>query len=156
MSALPQVLIRDMGFDDVGAVVALERDAYPFPWSEGIFRDCLRVGYYCCVMELDDVPIGYAILTSGAGEAHVLNLCVDRRYRCRGLGGALLDHLLEFARGLAVEDVLLEVRPSNTVAVRLYHSRGFVQVGIRRGYYQAHGGREDAVVLRRRLRPSRG
>lgn len=155
MSSLPQILIRDMGFDDVAAVIAVERAAYPFPWSEGIFRDCLRVGYYCCVIELDGVLIGHAVMASGAGEAHVLNLCVDQRYRCRGIGGAVLEHLMEFARSVGASDVFLEVRPSNTTAVRLYHSHGFSQVGIRRGYYQAVDGREDAVVLGRHLGPSR-
>ncbi len=151
MSALPEILIRDMGFDDVDAVVALERASYPFPWSEGIFRDCLRVGYYCCVVELDHLLIGHAAMSSGAGEAHVLNLCVDERYRCRGIGGALLEHLLEFAQSVGASDVYLEVRPSNTAAVRLYQSQGFTQIGIRKGYYQAVGGREDAVVLRRKM-----
>ncbi|MGC4027511.1 MAG: ribosomal protein S18-alanine N-acetyltransferase [Steroidobacteraceae bacterium] len=155
MSALPEILIRDMGFDDVDAVVALERASYAFPWSEGIFRDCLRVGYYCCIVELDHLIIGYAVMSSGAGEAHVLNLCMDQRYRCRGIGGALLAHLLEFAKSTGAEDVYLEVRPSNTVAVRLYQSRGFAQIGIRKGYYQAVDGREDAVVLRKRLGKSR-
>lgn len=151
MTELPQILIRDMGFDDVADVVALENQSYPFPWSEGIFRDCLRVGYYSCVVELDHVLMGYAVMSSGAGEAHVLNLCVAERYRCRGVGGALLAHLLEFAKSLGVSDVFLEVRPSNAAAIRLYQSQGFTQLGIRKGYYQAVGGREDAVVLRRRL-----
>ena len=151
MSQVPEILIRDMGFDDVAAVAALEHQSYPFPWSDGIFRDCLRVGYYCCVVELDHVLIGYAVMSSGAGEAHVLNLCVAEAWRGRGIGGNLLAHLLEFARGIGVREVFLEVRPSNTGAIRLYQSQGFTQIGVRRGYYQAVGGREDAVVLRRQL-----
>jgi [ribosomal protein S18]-alanine N-acetyltransferase len=152
---LPEILIRDMGFDDVAPVLVLEQQAYSFPWSDGIFRDCLRVGYYCCVVELDHLVIGYAIMSSGAGEAHVLNLCIAADYRGRGIGSSLLGHLLEFAKGLGVVDVFLEVRPSNTAAIRLYQSEGFSQVGVRRGYYQAVGGREDAVVLRRKLGKSR-
>jgi [ribosomal protein S18]-alanine N-acetyltransferase len=140
-----------MDFDDVAAVAAIETQAYAFPWSEAIFRDCLRARYYCCVVELDHIRIGYAILSMGAGEAHVLNLCVAEAWRCRGIGRALLEHLLEFAKGLNVTDVFLEVRPSNTTAIRLYQSRGFSQIGVRRGYYQAENGREDAVVLRRVL-----
>jgi [ribosomal protein S18]-alanine N-acetyltransferase len=149
--ATPEILIRDMDFDDVAAVAAIEAESYAFPWSEAIFRDCLRARYYCCVVELDHIRIGYAILSTGAGEAHVLNLCVGVAYRCRGIGRALLEHLLEFAKGLEVTEVFLEVRPSNTTAIRLYQARGFVQIGVRRGYYQAVGGREDAVVLRRVL-----
>ena len=151
MSALPEILIRDMHQGDVATVAALEVKSYPFPWTEGIFRDCLRAGYYCCVAELDHVCIGYAIMSTGAGEAHVLNICVAEVFRCRGVGSSLLEHLLEFAKGLGVTDVFLEVRPSNTVAIRLYQSRGFAQIGVRRGYYQAVGGREDAVVLRKAL-----
>jgi ribosomal-protein-alanine N-acetyltransferase len=152
----PQILIRDMGFDDVAMVAQLERRSYAFPWSDAIFRDCLRAGYYCCVVQLDHIVMGYAIMSSGAGEAHVLNLCVAQDYRCRGIGTQLLGHVLEFARGLGVSDVFLEVRPSNTIAIRLYQSQGFSQIGVRRGYYQAAEGREDAVVLRRILGKGRG
>ncbi|MDR2215712.1 MAG: ribosomal protein S18-alanine N-acetyltransferase [Nevskiaceae bacterium] len=140
-----------MGFDDVVTVQTLEKQTYPFPWTQAIFRDCLRAGHYCCVVELDDVLIGYGVLSSGAGEAHVLNLCVAEPWRGRGIGAHLLAHLLEFARSLNVQEVFLEVRPSNTNAIRLYQSQGFAQIGIRRGYYQAVGGREDAVVLRKVL-----
>jgi ribosomal-protein-alanine N-acetyltransferase len=140
-----------MGFDDVAAVAAMERVSYTFPWSEAIFRDCLRAGYYCCVVELDLQCIGYAIMSSGAGEAHVLNLCVAQLYRCRGIGSQVLEHLLEFAKGLDVVEMFLEVRPTNTGAIRLYQSHGFSQIGVRRGYYQAAAGREDAAVLRRVL-----
>ncbi|HXC58933.1 MAG TPA: ribosomal protein S18-alanine N-acetyltransferase [Steroidobacteraceae bacterium] len=151
MSEPPQILIRDMGFDDVAMVAQLERRSYAFPWSDAIFRDCLRAGYYCCVAQLDHIVLGYAIMSSGAGEAHVLNVCVAEDYRCRGIGSQLLWHLLEFAKGLGVADVFLEVRPSNTTAIRLYQTLGFTQIGVRRGYYQAPEGREDAVVLRRSL-----
>jgi [ribosomal protein S18]-alanine N-acetyltransferase len=151
VSEPPQILIRDMGFDDVAMVAQLERGSYAFPWSDAIFRDCLRAGYYCCVAQLDHIVLGYAIMSSGAGEAHVLNVCVAQDYRCRGIGTQLLWHLLEFAKGLGVADVFLEVRPSNTTAIRLYQTLGFTQIGMRRGYYQAAEGREDAVVLRRGL-----
>ena len=150
-SSPPEVLIRDMGPDDVRMVADVESQSYAYPWSEGIFRDCLRAGYYCCVAEIDAIVIGYAIMSTGAGEAHVLNLCVAEQYRFRGIGSRMLEHLLEFAKSLGVGDVFLEVRPSNTVAIRLYQSRGFAQIGVRRGYYQAADGREDAVVLRKVL-----
>jgi ribosomal-protein-alanine N-acetyltransferase len=151
----PELLVRDMGPDDVKMVARVESESYDFPWNEGIFRDCLRAGYYCCVAEIDQIVIGYGIMSTGAGEAHVLNLCVDNQYRFRGIGSQLLEHLLEFARSLGVSDVFLEVRPSNTIAIRLYQSRGFGQIGMRRGYYQAIGGREDAVVLRKVLAKGR-
>lgn len=151
MSLLHEALIRDMGPDDVAAVARLEAQSYAFPWSEGIFRDCLRVGYYCCVAEDEGQCIGYAIMSVGAGEAHVLNLCVAERMRRRGLGADLLAQLLEFAAATGAREIFLEVRPSNAAAIHLYKTRGFSQIGVRRGYYQSVGGREDAVVLRRQL-----
>ncbi|HVN42106.1 MAG TPA: ribosomal protein S18-alanine N-acetyltransferase [Steroidobacteraceae bacterium] len=145
--------IRPMNELDVPMVVAIERSAYQFPWSEGIFRDCLRVGYVCRIVEVAGTIAGYGIMSVGAGEAHVLNLCVREEYRNRGLARRMLAWLLERARNAGMYEAYLEVRPSNTVAARLYHSLGFEQVGVRRGYYQAPNGREDAAVLRRILIP---
>lgn len=148
---LPEIQIRAMTEADLPWVVAVERSAYPFPWSEGIFRDCLRVGYTCRVVELAGEIIGHAVLSVGAGEAHVLNICVREEFRCRGVGRRLMDYLLERGRAAGMTEAFLEVRPSNTAAIRLYQSMGFRQVGLRRGYYQAVGGREDAAVLRKPL-----
>ncbi|MBV9343847.1 MAG: ribosomal protein S18-alanine N-acetyltransferase [Gammaproteobacteria bacterium] len=147
-------LIRGMRASDVAEVVAIERASYQFPWSEGIFRDCLRVGYVCRVLCAERQVIGYGVMSIGAGEAHVLNLCVAEGCRCRGGGRRLLLGLLERARTAGMAEAFLEVRPSNTNAIRLYLALGFEQVGMRRGYYQAPGGREDAAVLRLALRGS--
>ena len=145
------VEIRPMHELDVPAIVVIERAAYQFPWSEGIFRDCLRVGYVCRVIDVGGDMAGYAIMSTGAGEAHILNVCVADDYRGRGLARRVLAYLLERARAAGMHEAFLEVRPSNTTAARLYHSMGFEQVGVRRGYYQATVGREDAAVLRRVL-----
>jgi len=150
-AGIPEILPRPMTEDDVEAVLALEHSSYAFPWTEGIFRDCLRVGYYCCVLEIDYVLVGYGVISSGAGEAHLLNLCVREEFRCRGLGRRLLEHLLDLASHSGARIAFLEVRPGNTGAVRLYEAMHFHQIGIRRGYYQAEGGREDALVMRRDL-----
>jgi ribosomal-protein-alanine N-acetyltransferase len=152
LSAVVDV-IRAMQPADVPEVGMLESQTYAFPWSENIFRDCLRAGYYCCVVQTEGEIVGYGVLSAGAGEAHVLNICVAEADRGRGLGSRLLQHLIDHARSIGAREVFLEVRPSNTVAINLYRARGFSQVGIRRGYYQAVGGREDAVVLRRQLPP---
>lgn len=151
IAPLPEIQIRAMTEADLPSVVAVERNAYQFPWSEGIFRDCLRVGYTCRVVELAGEVIGHGILSVGAGEAHVLNVCVREEFRCRGVGRRLMDYLLERGRAAGMTEAFLEVRPSNTAAIRLYQSMGFRQVGLRRGYYQAVGGREDAAVLRKAL-----
>jgi len=146
--ALPEIAIRPMHEQEVPAVVALEREAYLFPWTEGIFRDCLRVGYLCRVIDLEGTVVGFGIMSCGAGEAHVLNICVRPDLRCRGIGRRMLDYLLDRGYDAGMLEAFLEVRPSNVAAIRLYQSAGFEQVGIRRGYYQAVGGREDAVVLK--------
>jgi ribosomal-protein-alanine N-acetyltransferase len=140
---------------DIPVVGAIERAGYQFPWSEGIFRDCLRVGYICRVVEEDGDLAGYGIMSVGAGEAHILNVCIREEYRSRGLARRVLVFLLERARTAGMYEAFLEVRPSNTVASRLYRSLGFEQVGVRKGYYQAAAGREDAEVLRRVLSPER-
>lgn len=145
---LPAVEIRLMHELDLPAVAAIERAAYQFPWSEGIFRDCLRVNYTCRVLDVGGDMAGYGVMSIGAGEAHILNVCVSDEYRCRGMGRKMLLYLLDRARAVGMREAFLEVRPTNAVAGRLYHSLGFEQVGVRRGYYQAIGGREDAVVLR--------
>jgi [ribosomal protein S18]-alanine N-acetyltransferase len=147
------VEIRPMHELDIPVVAAIEKSAYQFPWSEGIFRDCLRVGYVCRVLDVAGDMGGYGIMSMGAGEAHILNVCVREEYRCRGFARKALLYLLERARLAGMHEAFLEVRPSNVAAARLYHSLGFEQVGVRRGYYQATAGREDAAVLRRLLTP---
>ena len=146
---LPQVRLRAMQESDVATVVEIEQRVYPFPWTAGIFSDCIRVGYRCAVLEFDDVTIGYGIIACGAGEAHLLNVCVREEFRNRGFGRALMMHLLGLAAAAGAAVVFLEVRPANTAAVRLYEALGFRQIGVRRGYYQAVSGREDALVMRR-------
>ena len=142
------VRFRAMSPGDLPAVAAVERASYEFPWSEGIFRDCLRVGYLCRVAELAGAIIAYGVVAMGAGEAHILNLCVRGDLRGRNVGRQMLLLLLERSRQAGMEAVFLEVRPSNPHAIALYQSVGFVQVGLRKGYYQAPGGREDALVLK--------
>jgi len=147
------VAIRPMNELDIPMVVTIERSAYQFPWSEGIFRDCLRVGYICRVVDAGGDMGGYGIMSVGAGEAHILNVCIREEYRGRGYARKMLLYLMDRARAAGMHEAFLEVRPSNTAASRLYHSMGFEQVGVRRGYYQATVGREDAAVLRIILRP---
>jgi len=147
--ALPQ--LRDMRDADVPAVLAIERRAYEFPWTEGILRDCLRFGYLCRVYESRAGLIGYGILSIAAGECHLLNICIAPEFQNRGHGARLVAQLLHLARQAGARSALLEVRVSNTTAFRLYHKLGFNEIGTRKNYYPAHGGREDALVLARDL-----
>jgi ribosomal-protein-alanine N-acetyltransferase len=137
---------------DLRRVLLIERRAYGFPWSEGIFRDCLQVGYCCWVVERDDVVDAYGIMQVAVGEAHVLNLCVDPHAQGQGAGRAMLRCLLQVAREHGAERAYLEVRPTNAHALALYRSEGFRTVGTRRAYYPSVSGREDAFILSRALR----
>jgi [ribosomal protein S18]-alanine N-acetyltransferase len=149
---VPEVHIRPMMEIDLPDVASIEQKSYAFPWSETIFRDCLRVGYTCRALDLAGQIIGYGVMSLGAGEAHILNVCVRDEYRTVGFGRRLLEHLMERAAAAGVNEAFLEVRPSNLAAIRLYQRLGFEQIGIRRGYYQAPDGREDAIVLKLALR----
>jgi ribosomal-protein-alanine N-acetyltransferase len=144
-------MVRRMGHEDLSSVSDIERRSYDFPWSHGVFRDCLLAGYNCLVLVQDERTIGYAILSVAAGEAHILNLCVDPRHRALGYGERLLDEMLSIARAADVTEIFLEVRPSNTAAIKLYRKKGFHQIASRPSYYQATDGREDAAVFARKL-----
>lgn len=144
--------LRPMKEADVSGVHAVETSAYTHPWTEGIFRDCLRAGYACWVLEEAGVILGYSILSAGAGEAHVLNVCVHPSRRREGFGRKLMAHMIERAREFGACSLFLEVRPSNGEAVRLYEELGFHEVGRRVGYYPAAAARrgsdrEDALVF---------
>ncbi|HET9121904.1 MAG TPA: ribosomal protein S18-alanine N-acetyltransferase [Acidiferrobacteraceae bacterium] len=139
--------LRAMRFTDLEGVMVVEREAYEFPWTEGIFRDCLRVGYSCRVVENNGIPAGHAVMSVGAGECHLLNICVRPRHQRRGIGRRLVLHLLALAQRRKAHTALLEVRRSNTAAYTLYTALGFNEVGVRRNYYPAARGREDALVL---------
>ncbi len=157
-SALAPVL-RDMRQRDVDRVAAIERSAYEFPWSPGIFRDCLLAGYTGVVIEERAEVIAYSVMSVAAGEAHLLNLCVATTHRRKGFGRQLLDTMMQRAMAVGADRLHLEVRPSNDAALELYLHTGFERIGVRRRYYRAAGGSEDAVLLacslNRYARPSR-
>lgn len=143
----PPSALRPMRAADLDAVMEIERRAYPFPWTHGIFRDCLQAGYPSWVLLEDERIVGYGVVSIAAGEAHVLNVCIDPREQGRGHGRRLLRALVKIARGHGAERLFLEVRPSNPNAIALYHDEGFNEIGRRPRYYPAHHGREDAIVM---------
>jgi len=154
MSAILQTTtpsFRPMAEEDLKAIMMIEESAYTHPWTEMIFRDCLRVGYNCWLMEEDNEVIAYGVMSVAVGECHLLNLCVRPESQHQGYGALLLKFLLDVARDHNADTAFLEVRPSNKVAVRLYQQAGFDEVGIRRNYYPAIIGREDAIILARSL-----
>jgi len=148
----PRTEIRLMLPSDLKAVARVESAAYDYPWSIAIFRDCLLAGYYSLVLDIGGAVTGYAIMSMAAGEAHILNLCIHPGARHCGFGRRLLNALLVKAHECEVGRAFLEVRPSNRVALKLYRTAGFVEIGVRPAYYQAANGREDAIVLAATLR----
>ena len=139
--------MRLMREADLDAVLAIEVRAYPFPWTRGIFRDCLLADYPAWVLEQDGRIIGYGVLSLAVDEAHVLNVCAAPEVQGRGHGRRLLRSLLKIASARGAQRVFLEVRPSNTHAIALYHDEGFNEIGRRPRYYPAKDGREDALVM---------
>ena len=144
--------VRPLAVSDLEAVMEIELRAYTYPWTEGIFRDCMRVGYCCWCYEVDGAIQGYGVMSVAAGESHILNVSVNPDAQRQGIGTKLLKHFLQLARRHNADIAMLEVRPTNTAAIRLYEKLGFNEIGVRRNYYPADGGqREDALLLARSL-----
>ena len=151
---LPQACaLRPMREDDLAAVMAIEIRAYPFPWTLGIFRDCLRADYPAWVLLREGQVVGYFLMSLAVDEAHVLNVCIAPGQQGLGLGRKLLRSILQLAHARGAQRVFLEVRPSNTGAIALYFDMGFNEIGRRPRYYPASDGREDALVMAIELLP---
>lgn len=149
--AAPQPVLRSMTGHDLPAVLEIENASYEFPWTLPIFRDCLRVGCHCYVYEGPRGILGHGIMSVAAGECHLLNICIHPEHQRRGLGEGMVLFLLDFARQRKARVALLEVRVSNAAGYRLYTKLGFDEVGLRKSYYPARQGREDAIILARDL-----
>ncbi len=150
MSAIlsdPGERLRPMTVDDLERIMVIEPRAYEFPWSEGIFRDCLRVGYCCWCYEENNELLGYGVMSVAAGESHILNLTVRPDSQRKGIGRKLMKNFIQLARRHHAETLMLEVRPSNDSAIKLYESMGFNEISRRHNYYPANGGREDALIF---------
>ena len=138
---------REMQVSDLDAVMQIETVNFPFPWTAGNFRDSINSGHICLVLEIDNTIIGYAILMMVLDEAHLLNISVAPSCKGKGWGRYLLNHMMQIGREKGGFNMFLEVRPSNTAAITLYESIGFNEMGVRPGYYPAHNGRENAVLM---------
>jgi [ribosomal protein S18]-alanine N-acetyltransferase len=139
--------LAPMREQDLAEVLAIENAIYTHPWTQGNFADSLRAGYECRALRLGGELLGYFVLMVAAGEAHLLNLSIAARYQRSGRGSYLLREAAGLARGLGARSLFLEVRPSNRAAQGLYTRFGFRKIAVRRGYYPARSGREDALVL---------
>ena len=138
---------RAMAAADVDAVQAIEASVYAFAWTRGNFIDSLAAGYLAEVLEFDGAVLGYCLAMAALDELHLLNLTVAPAVQSQGLGSLLLAEVQAHGQRLGLKRLLLEVRQSNSRARELYQRRGFAVIGLRRGYYPAPQGREDAVVM---------
>lgn len=143
----PVSRFRPMIAEDIERVIDIERKIYDFPWSQGNFTDSLQGGYHCRVSEQDDGITGYGVMMLAANEAHLLNLAIAAQWQGRGLGREALGHMIDVARVHRAEVMFLEVRSANIVARRLYATSGFRVLTIRKNYYPAVHGRENAVLM---------
>lgn len=137
---------------DLQEILTIEKSAHIAPWDLHTFQECLRANYENCVMQMNNKIIGYYLMSYGAGEGHIQNICIDVKEQGKGFGKLLLKHLLSRAKLLQIEMVLLEVRKSNIAAQKLYEKFGFNMIGERPNYYPTHHGREDALMYAMDLR----
>lgn len=143
-----QPVVRPMSEADLPEIAALDAQCYPFPWTLGNFADSMHSGYRCCVYVLNAEIVGYAVMMLAVGEAHLLNITIAPAWQGQGWGRALMQYVIGRAVQDHAESLWLEVRPSNVVARRLYDTMGFEFVAVRKNYYPAAVGREDAVIMR--------
>lgn len=138
---------RPMLEQDLEAVMAIEPHIYSHPWTRGNFNDSLKSGHIAQVLEHHTVLMGYSLMMMVLDEAHLLNLSIAKHYQKQGLGRFLLEHMIQLAKCAGAANMFLEVRPSNVSAIALYENVGFNEMAIRKAYYPAHNGREDAVLM---------
>ncbi len=144
-------MMRDMVLADLERVLAIEQRIHYYPWTRGNFMDALNSKYSCRVDEEQDQMVGYIVFMSVVDEMHLLNISIAAEYQRQGRATALLNEMLQVARGLNMQRVILEVRSSNLAALALYRNAGFSELAVRRNYYPTGIGREDAVVMECKL-----
>ena len=162
----PDLVWADMTAADLASVMVIERQAYPFPWTSGNFQDSLNAGYTMRVLKERGVMIGYVVWMRVVDEVHLLNIALSPARQGRGLGAWMMRQFMAQVRDAGIDQILLEVRPSNTAAIGLYRKLGFKDIGLRKGYYPNHAApasvagasqlnspqnspmREDAIVMR--------
>lgn len=146
------MILRDMSEADLEAVLHIEREVHAHPWTAGNFSDALRSGYECKLYATaEDELLGYAILMLAVDEAELLDIAIAAQHQHRGWGQKLLEEMMVLARRRNMQRMVLEVRASNQPAINLYRKAGFADIGLRREYYPAENGREDAILMGRGL-----
>lgn len=148
---MAKVHFDKMKISDLNKVMAIEQSNYPIAWSIGVMEDCIRSGYQCIVLKQSNIIIGYAFLLVNYDESHLLNMCIDKTAQSQGLGRKLLKYLENICLYHQSESFLLEVRESNPIAYELYKSFGFKDIGLRKNYYKTISGKENAIVMIKKL-----
>jgi len=138
---------RPLLVSDIADILVIEEQSYEFPWSELIFRDCIESNYLCYAISMYQKFSGYLIVSTVLDEAHLLNICLSKEWQAQGLGRSVLLWLCDELKRKKINKIFLEVRPSNLRALALYNKLGFETIGIRKGYYPARTGREDAMTM---------
>lgn len=144
-------MMRKLHKSDLPQLVIIEEASQSVPWSDEAFRHCFEAGYQGFALEQEKEMLGFIITSVNVGEAHILNLCIDRPYQRKGYGRQLLEFALAEAVKQGAMIAYLEVRKSNTRAIRLYQNMGFIQIGQRKDYYPVPTGREDALIFAKDL-----
>ncbi len=144
-----ELSFRRMEMDDIDEVMQVETRVYTYPWTEGIFRDCIRVGYDCWLAVVENSIVAHAVISVAAGESHILNISVSEDHQGRGIGKQFIEYLVDIARTKQASMIMLEVRPSNVAAINCYNATGFNEIGCRKDYYPTKNGREDALLFAR-------
>lgn len=141
------IQFRSMRMEDIPEICAIEKEAFPTPWSKEAFRNELIHNFYAhyLVMQWKDEIVGYGGMWTVMDEAHITNIAIRKDFRGKKLGNRLMKEMQDTARMLGAKKMMLEVRPSNTVAQHLYQKFGFRSKGIRKGYYTDN--HEDALIM---------
>ena len=137
---------------DIEIILDIERSSNPYPWAKKNFLDCLERDYYCLVQEIQKEVSGFAIQSIAIDESHLLNIGIKKKYRRKGFGEEILNQIILFSKVMGCRKIFLEVRISNIRAIKLYEKEGFRKVDIRKNYYKLREGREDALIMIKRLR----
>ena len=152
MNKLTEVEYDYFGEQDIDIALDIERESNPFPWTVKNFKDCIEKGYYSLVLKQGMKVIGFAILSVSTEESHLLNIGLTAAKRGQGLGKELLEKIIMAAEVMGSKKIFLEVRISNVIAIDLYKTSGFKEIGLRKNYYRTKEGREDAILMSKSLK----
>ena len=145
-----RVTIEPMTGLDIQQVALIENKTFKHPWKpSAFFTELERSVSICLVLRDESLILGYLIFWAIPPELHILNIAVHPEFQKRGLGSLLLSYLTEFGLETHCREIFLEVRPSNTAALALYHKMGFLLTGKRKNYYAED--KEDALLMTKYL-----